>query len=54
MVKRYEKGNVKSKVCQARRDFGDNQGYWISGSKNASLEKTSKREGKICVTSIEV
>ena len=45
MVKRSEKGIVNSILCQARRDFDDNQGYWIPGSKNASLEKTSK--GKV-------
>ena len=47
MVKRSEKEGVKSKLCQARRDFGDNQGYWIPGSKNTSLEKTSK--GKVSI-----
>ena len=47
MVKRSEKEVVKSNLCQARRDFGDNQGYWIPGSKNTSIEKT--RKGKVSI-----
>ena len=44
------KSEELSRNCaNARRGFGDNQGYWIPGSKNTSLEKTSKSKVSMCV-----
>ena len=45
MVRGFEKVVVKSKLCQAPRVLVITKDIGLSGSKNASLEKTSK--GKV-------